>query len=88
MKTVHGADFYANKRHKGEDGASSGGGGECGAPSARDKAKAGRASKAGVSFAEVGLIVFHYERQCFRQDRVKFKEEVKMYFSENEETQK
>ena len=53
VKTVHGADFYANKRHKGEGGASSGGG--SGAASARVKAKTGRSTKAEVSVDEVGL---------------------------------
>ena len=48
MKTVHGADFYANKRHKGEDGASSGGG--AGAASARVHIKTERPTKAEVSF--------------------------------------
>ena len=55
VKTVHGADFYANKRHKGEgDGGGGGAPSGSGAPSsasARTKAKAGtRAIKAEVCF--------------------------------------
>ena len=50
VKTVHGADFYANKRHKGEDGTSPGGG----MASPRVQVKTGRPTKAEVSFAEMG----------------------------------
>ena len=52
MKTVHGADFYANKRHKGEDadGTSPGGGGRV----ASARVKTGTSTKAEVSFAEMG----------------------------------